>query len=408
MTAIIIPLLITLSALMPYLPGGVRVDQLAVPILTIPALFMARRQHAGPFIWGIPLIVSLIALAVSSRLSWQTGLATSGLFSMIRVTLPVVALLSFPALLSRTPNATLYSALSAAGCAGVASLAALGALASPRILTVMTLWVRTEDDSVWTQAQEIGRFSGIFNQPLEAGVFYSVALMALVFCWKYARVNKLLLVGLLVLIMAGGGLSLSKNFIVVGIVCSAALAIWIGVIPFWLVLAIALPTMLIVPPLFVRYNPDYVDSLVALYYTGGLFSALTAGRFGQADSQVSILFQSLFEVGDWPLGRGLGSHLPLDNGFLEFFYQGGIVALGGFVIALLALLIHGWRHRAMDQGRFLVMLILFTIGASLGGPAFTANRANIVLLLLIAATIVDIQRRQRPLALPVPRHAPSY
>lgn len=406
MSAVIIPLLITLSALMPYLPGGVRVDQIVVPILAAPAFMMARRQHAGTFIWGISLIISLVALALSSRLSWQTGLATSGLFSMIRITWPVIALLSFPALLSRTPHATLYSTLSVAGCAGVASLAALGALASPRILEILTLWVRTEDDSVWTQARDIGRFSGIFNQPLEAGVFYSVALMALAFCWKHAQVNKLLLLGILMLILAGGGLSLSKNFIVVGIVCSAALAIWIGVIPFWLVFAIALPTLIIVPPLFVRYNPDYVDSLVALYYTGGLFSALTAGRFGQADSQVSILFQSLFEVGDWPLGRGLGSHLPLDNGFLEFFYQGGIVALGGFVMALLALLIHGWRHRATDQGRFLVMLVLFTIGASLGGPAFTANRANIALLLLIAATIVDIRREQPTRAPAIQRRAP--
>lgn len=384
---------------MPYLPGNLRVDQAIIPVLAGPAILMARRQHTSTLIWGIPLMASLIALAISSRLSWQTGLAASGLFSMVRIALPVIALLAFPAILSRVRDATTLTAISIVACAGIASMAALIALASPRALEFLLYWVRADsDDSVWSQAMDVGRFSGIFNQPLEAGVFYSVALLALAYCWKYASLNKLLMLILLVLIFAGGSLSLSKNFLVVGVATALIFSIWIGVIPIWLVLAIAIPTAIVVPPLFARYNPEYVDSLMALYYTGGIFSALTAGRFGQEDSQVAILFQSLFEVGDWPLGRGLGSHLPLDNGFLEFFYQGGIVALGGFVFALLALLAYGWRDRTTNAGRLLVALTAFTAGASLGGPAFTANRANIPLLLLMAATIVDLRQR-RTLAL---------
>lgn len=398
MPAILIPLMLTVSALMPYVTSNLRVDQLVVPLVATPALLMARRQHFSTFYWGIPLLVSLVALAISSRLSWQTGLAANGLFSMVRIALPVVALMAFPVILARVPRATEMTAISTVGCAGVASLAALAGLASPRALNIMTYWVRADEDSVWSQARDVGRFSGIFNQPLEAGVFYSIALLALVYCWKNARLSKYLLLALLVLILAGGGLSLSKNFIVVGIAVSIAYALWIGVIPVWLVIAVAIPTAIALPPVFAKYNPEYVDSLYALYYTGGLFSALTAGRFGQEDSQVSILFQSLFEVGDWPLGRGLGSHLPLDNGFLEFFYQGGIVALAGFVLALVALLAYGWRSRSNDIGRLLIALTLFTAGASLGGPAFTANRANIPLLLLTAAAIVDL-RRMRVLAL---------
>lgn len=391
--AILLPLLLTLSALMPYLPGNLRVDQVIVPAVIGPAILVSRRQHGSSLLWGLPLLASLVALAISSRLSWQTGLAASALFSMIRITLPVLALLAFPALLSRVERATAYTAVAIAGCAGLTSLAALAALASPRVLDLLMYWVRADsDDSVWSQAREVGRFSGIFNQPLEAGVFYSVALLALVYCWKQRMLPRLIVVALLALVLLGGGLSLSKNFIVVGIVVAVGFALWVRVIPVWLVIAIAIPVGIIVPPLFIKYNPEYIDSLLALYYTGGIFSALTAGRFGQEDSQVAILFKSLFEVGDWPLGRGLGSHLPLDNGFLEFFYQGGIVALLGFVAALLALLVYGWRNRALTVGRLLVALTVFNAGASLGGPAFTANRANIPLLLLTAAAIVDIRR----------------
>lgn len=394
MPALMLPFLLILMALMPYLPGNLRVDQVMVPLIAGPALLMARRQHVSTLIWGIALLISLVALAISSRLSWQTGLAANALFSMIRLALPVIALLAFPPLLARVPNALVLTSVATIGCAGLASLGAMAALVSPRALEILTYWVQADENSVWSQARDVGRFSGIFNQPLEAGAFYSVALLALVYCWKHSSINKLVLGILLPLILAGGLLSLSKNFVVVGVLTALTLAIWIRVIPAWLAMTIAVPTAVIVPPIFIKYNPDYVDSLTALYYTGGLFSALTAGRFGQEDSKVSLLFQSLFEVGDWRLGRGLGSHLPLDNGFLEFFYQGGIVAVGGFILALVALLYYGWRDRAADSGRLLVALVLFTAGASLGGPAFTANRANIPLLLLIAAAIVDLRERR--------------
>lgn len=404
MPSLALPLLLTLSALMPYLPGNLRVDQVMIPLVAGPAILMAQRQHGSTLLWGIPLIASLILLAIASRLSWQTGLAASGLFSMIRITLPVIALLAFPAILSRLPHATTATAVSIILCAGFVSLAALAGLVSPFALDILMYWVRADDDSVWIAARDVGRFSGIFNQPLEAGVFYSTALLALVYCWKREELNRAILAILLVLILAGGFLSLSKNFMVVGVLTAIGLAVWMRVIPLWLVVAIATPIAIAVPPLVIEYNPDYVDSLLALYYTGGLFSALTAGRFGQEDSQVVLLFKSLFEVGDWPLGRGLGSHLPLDSGFLEFFYQGGLFALGGFVIAMLMLLIYGWRERETDVGRLMVAVIFFILGASLGGPAFTANRANVPMLLLIASAIVDIRQardiraRSRPAA----------
>lgn len=393
---------------MPYVGGNLRVDQLMVPLIAAPAFLLARRQYASSMLWSISLLVSLVALAISSRLSWQTGLATSGLNSMIRIALPTIALMVLPTALSRVPHVTVMTAEAIVFCAGATGLFTLAALVSPQVLNILMYWVQAGDDGVWSQARDVGRFSGIFNQPLEAGVFYSVATLALVYCWKHSSISKIVLVGILALIMTGGLLSLSKNFVVVGLVAALIYALWIRVLPAWLAVSVTIPTLAIVPPLFIRYNPAYVDSLLAIYYSEGLVAALTAGRFGGGEgSQVELLFRSLFEVGDWPLGRGLGSHLPLDNGFLEFFYQGGIVALGGFLFALLALFLYGWRARGTDAGRLLVMLVVFTAGASLGGPAFTANRANIPLLLLTAATIVELRRGGERTALPAPRAAPA-
>ena len=393
MPPITVPLLLMMSALLPYVSGNLRVDQVMIPLVAAPAFLMGRRHYFSTLTWTIPLIASLVMLAISSRLSWQTGLATNGLYSMIRIALPVLALIVLPTTLANVPDVLKSTMKAIVFCASATSLFALAALVSPRILDIMTYWVQIADDSVWSQSRDVGRFSGIFNQPLEAGVFYSVALLALVYCWKHSAIPKIALIAFLALIMSGGLLSLSKNFVVVGVVAVLALALWTRVLPPWLAVAIGVPVVAIVPPLFIQQNPAYIDSLLALYYAEGLMAALTAGRFGGGEgSQVELLFRSLFEVGDWPLGRGVGSHLPLDNGFLEFFYQGGIVALGGFMLALGALFVYGWRERRTDAGRLLVMLVIFTAGSSLGGPAFTANRADIPLLLAIAASIVEIRR----------------
>lgn len=120
--------------------------------------------------------------------------------------------------------------------------------------------------------------------------------------------------------------------------------------------------------------------------------ALTAGRLGSSDTEVSQLFAQLWTQGHWVYGRGVGSQLPLDNGYLEYFYQGGVLALCGYVVSLVALALPAVAHARRIEGKLLFYLLLFVVIASLGGPVVTANRANVTLMLLMVACIVTMRR----------------
>ena len=122
--------------------------------------------------------------------------------------------------------------------------------------------------------------------------------------------------------------------------------------------------------------------------------ALTAGRLGAGDTEVSLLFSELWSQGFWVFGRGLGSHLPLDNGYLEYFYQGGILSLLGYIYFLVALYLSGVNEKSSLHGKLMNSLLFFIAVASLGGPVVTASRANIALILLVIACTVKNVRNQ--------------
>jgi len=151
----------------------------------------------------------------------------------------------------------------------------------------------------------------------------------------------------------------------------------------------------VTPSLVGRYNQSYLDSLLDLYYDGGLISALSAGRVGgEGEGSVSILTNDLITSGDWVTGRGLGSYLPLDSAFLEYFYQGGIFALAGYVAALVILSFIAWRDRRSEIGKLLIFVVAYVWIASIGGPTLTASRANVSLVMLISSCLAARLVRQ--------------
>lgn len=388
-----------LVAMMPYLVGGLRLEHIVIPLLATFALLalsgrsrLSRDICALLFLCTTALGAGLAATVVGSMLSDLTGLDARPDAMFLRLCMPVLMLFSFPILLSRVPNpmeetarAVTRIATVAGFCAVLSAFVDMSALLAP--------WVQSEPGSVWDNSVAVGRYPGLFNQPLEAGVFYSVALMAQVWLFRFGRKKTISNTIGLIAIVAGGMASFSKNFSLLGMFVALLFSTQIGLVGFWSVLVLVIGCAAVIPMFIAQLNPAYFDSLLDLYREGGILLAVSAGRLGSSETGVSQLFSELWDRDYWILGRGLGSHLPLDSGYLEYFYQGGIVAIGGYLIFLIVLGLISIRYRATAEGKLVSCLLIMAVAGSMGGPVITASRASVAFMLLLAAAFASIGSR---------------
>lgn len=386
-----IPALLLASALLPYLPGSLRVEHLTVPLAAAIAVFAARRAHFESAGSTAALLLALVALALTSSSSWETGLMADPASYFVRLAMPALMFLAFPTLLSGVPDVLLRTTKATMIAAIAIVTFTLISPYSEFTSNLLMLWVQADEGSVFNLARDVGRNTAIFNQPLEAGIFFSVALISVVHVWRFGNAHLLFRLAGLAAAMIGGVLCLSKNFIVLGTACAILYSLTSGLVSWKTAVALALPVVVLVPPAAYQFNENYFRALEDLYLEGGFFAAVTAGRFGLAESEVSRLFTDLWLSGDWVQGRGLGAHLPLDSGYLEYLYQGGIVAMIGYVVPLLLLFFFGWRNRRRYGGDLLIILIIYVVFASIGGPVISANRASVAVILLISACVVTVR-----------------
>lgn len=388
------PFILVLVAmpLLPYLTSGVRVEHLALPALAGWAMLHARRIHPDT-VWLVGgILLACLATAVLSRLSYETGMMADPTSQFIRLIMPAFMLVAF---LVNLPQNAECSVMVGKGLVLVGAATALftaATLVNGTAADLLPFWVQGGEGGTWLSSQDVGRYTGIFNQPIEAGIFYSIALISAVHVWRYSDFSRPVIVLCMAAIIFGGSASLSKNFIVLGAAGALGYAFICGLLSRSLALFLAVPILLASPMALERVNFNYITSLQDLYYQGGVLAALSAGRFGSEEGSVSILLENLIASGDWVTGKGLGSQLPLDNGFLEYFYQGGIISLAGYLVTLATLALIGWRHRQRADGRLLLIISGYVALASTGGPVLTANRAGVEVVLLAVACIIGIRQ----------------
>jgi O-antigen ligase len=189
---------------------------------------------------------------------------------------------------------------------------------------------------------------------------------------------------LLFLLLVGGTLSVSKAFLLAGI-------------PLFLVQTVllhrsdlrkwgALAAMTVVLAMLFRAlfeiwaGTDQLYLLSDLASSDDLLNLLTAGRFVAGSSTtVTELFELAWDR-SFLLGLGYSYHkyldLPLDNGYLEFFLQGGLVALACYIGMLVLLFFRSLSQMqtARDEGVFLLLLLIATVLVGFGAPVVTMNR----------------------------------
>lgn len=391
----VIPYLLILSALLPYLPYGLRVEHVLIPALVAWPILGAKRVHAETSLIVGGLTLGALAAAFFSQYSIETGADAEPLSQFVRLILPAFGMMVLPTVLPQRENVALEVSEAATIIGALAATFTALSLVSSYAQTLLVFWVQGQAGSVWSSAFDIGRYTGIFNQPIEAGIFYSLCLIGAVHAYRYGKMNRLLLLLAMALIVFGGSASLSKNFIVLGAACAVGYAFMNKLLSRSLLVILSIPIIAAAPMGLQRLNINYITSLRDLYSDQGLIGALSAGRFGSEGGSVSMLFQSLVVSGDWWTGRGLGSQLPLDSGYLEYFYQGGILSLAGYLLALVTLSIYGWRNRAHRDGQLLMVLMAYIWLSSAGGPTITASRTGILVLIFASACLVGIRQYRK-------------
>lgn len=396
---------VILGALGPYLIGDIRLDQIIVYTSVLVALllnFVRLRRHdlAGPaqflFLWAW-----IVAFGLAAALPKQSlhGVQSAGfLAGLDNYLLPIAIILIGWTWESRHPGPGLV-VIAAKTITVLMALNGLVAgatmLGLPLEETLRPFW--SSDASGGTVAQRAmtnGRFSGVFNQPAEAGIAYSLAALCLVHLVQLEpgrnRVGRFVAGGLIV---AGGILTTSKIFIFGGVPALAYIALRDSRLRGRAVVAatagVGLAVVLFGRQLSAWTGIAMFERLVTS--DGSLVSTLTAGRLGD-DSTFARPVEIIMQSDPW-FGVGLqGLAVPYDSVWLEAFVVGGLAGVTLFITMLGALAVRWLKlrtemsdHERMLSGAVIAVLIV----ASVGVPSLTANRSAVFAWVLLSLLLVN-------------------
>ncbi len=232
------------------------------------------------------------------------------------------------------------------------------------------------------------RYSGIFNQPFESGISYTLG----IFSWVYLKCKKNENISIdyiiLILLIVGGTFSISKAFLIGGI--PLFIIYWILASKkqlkidwrFMVFGIVGISTMIWI---FAEWRG--LQSLSRLYILNSntnLIQLYTGNRFGVADTDVKALFTTVWNIS--PIyGLGFASKRTLDNAYLEIFVQGGLISLIGYLAILLNMGLQSVtrKHRKSNEGKLLLILFVYIVGAGVGAPVLTINRFSTVCWVMI-------------------------
>lgn len=380
---------IALAAFGPYLAGSVRTEQATVYLfflvafLALPMFRPRGLSYLLPWL-GLMAVASLsILFPVLRTTPWPVGSLLGGIDNFA---LPVAVMFIVWTLVR-----------------------AEGAVKALRIVSVITIWgsvvssifgiISTQIDmnsflrifwgnasnesTVADNAVTMGRYSGLLNQPAEAGLLYSLALILAV--WLYAR-KPWMLYPAIVILTIGGLLTVSKIFIFAGIP--------LGFL--YLMrryrLAGKILTIGVLAGLFTLVaRSNFLQDWDGFSYLSRLFNGTesnllkfyTAGRWNEGSGMLDIIGVVLNAS---PLsGFGFaGLQIPFDSAWTEVIVVSGLLGTLCLAVALIAICIQSFRIVDKELKLLAILVAVLLVGASFGLPAFTANRVATLVWLVVA------------------------
>ncbi|SBW22319.1 hypothetical protein FDG2_2462 [Candidatus Protofrankia californiensis] len=253
----------------------------------------------------------------------------------------------------------------------------------------------TLETTVAVRAFENGRLTGIFAQPAEAGVAYSLALLSAIYLFGRPDRDRPIILGLAATpVLVGGVLSVSKTFLLVGL----PLAVWqavrqgrrirrVVVLGGMIGLVKIITTQVNLPD----WRGSWMLSLLVTNTGGDAFlTKYTAGRLG-VGSPFSVAFQYVLDTQPW-FGYGAGGlAVAYDSSWIEMVIVGGLFGVGLFALVLLVI-ISGWLRgnptRSAHERPFATAVLILSVAATAGIPAFTANRVGLFIWIFLTLLVL--------------------
>lgn len=393
--------LLALAAFGPYVGDGIRTEQAAVYLVAIAALLALPYLKPCGWSYLLPWAGILVVAAMSlltpimEHAPWGAGSLLGGVDNFF---LPVAVMLIVWTLVKRSNAVPALEAVARVTVWGSVASSVVGILSTQVDLTnfLALFWGGGEgaDTTTAENAATMGRYSGIFNQPAEAGLVYSLALILAV--WLYSR-KPVLLYPALGILAIGGILTVSKIFLFIGL----PLAIWYLFCRYRL--GGKLLTLASLVGMFALIaESGFVQEWDGFSYFARLFEApqgnavgfYTAGRWDENSNMLGVIDAVLTAR---PLnGFGFaGRSVAYDSAWTEVIVVGGLPGAACLAMAFVAIFRQAYRTGNPARRRLTYLVALLMAGASLGLPVLTANRAATLVWLVLALLALARTPRNR-------------
>jgi len=406
--------LVAICTFGPYLSSsiGIRTEQVALfglLALAIPALLW-RTRYSAPTIAALLCLVTVYAVGV---MSWampipiaDTAFARAPVLAgLVNNFVPIAAILLTAYWLST--GLTRVSVFRVIARVFVWAMVANSVVAFVSVKVNMTgilhhFWQATSSvdysNSVAVRAAVQGRFSGIFDQPTQAGIMYSLALFFAIYLadgWSGETPRRFAVIGPVLLV--GGLLTVSKVFILLGVPLSVLLllrrsrprgpklyaTIGVPTVGLTLYLTGQLAGMQAIHKIGALIHPQGGEGVINLYSGGRLGSG---GTLGSAFHLVAT---------ESPIsGFGLGGlvSVPLDSMWLAAAVTAGYIGIVLWVAVTLLLVVRYLQLRHADPTRGLMFsIVALIIGSSLGFPVLIGNRISTLLWIVLTVLLLSDQ-----------------
>jgi len=395
-----VPILLVLSTFGPYLAGQIRTEQVAVYgllLVVFPFTFMKLHVSGGVrFLlpWLLYVLFATIAVIVPTPTlaPYNAGSLLGGYDNLLA---PIAVMLLIWSTVAAADAATVLTMVTKVLSIAIAVNGVLAIVATRIDLApiLSSFWTSAaETGSTAENAAALGRFGGIFNQPVEAGLMHGIGGIAAIYAWHHRPVLLMLLVSVITL---GGLISVSKVFILGGI--PAILIYWFwsqrGGKKIFTFFGLGLAALAVLQSGIIDQwsGANYLGRLFAVQ-DGDFLAFYSAGRY-EDESQVSRVIGHALESSPI-VGVGAGGwQVPYDSAIVESLVTGGVLGLAMYaaiIIGMLTIIPKLSGHERM----FAFTLTVITVAGAAGFSPFTANRTGTVLWLLIALLVLAIRARK--------------
>lgn len=246
----------------------------------------------------------------------------------------------------------------------------------------------------------MGRYTGIFSSPFDAGIVYSLSLFCFIYLNKKGSLQNSHYL-MVLLIIFGGLLTVSKAFLL-GILF---FGIWIfseykvsKLKPaIYLIILLTIGTVI----LTYYFSDEWrgysrlvrlidIETVLAgdaiKVYTGNRFTTEGTGTLNEGWDQV---------VSAFPMGHGFANLGVVDNAYYEVSLIGGIFGLFFLIIFFGYSLFIGLSNRKLPEGTLLILMTLYSVIASIGAPAITKNRYSVLYFVLFSLIMILINEHKK-------------